>query len=52
MRTKTLIYRNIGSLTGISRGVGVVSKNPFCWGGMDIFQNYKISKFVIDRINK
>ena len=34
--------RNVGKLTGISRGVGGVQESPFRGGGMDIFWNHTI----------
>ena len=39
------IQRNVGSFTGVSRGVGGVRKNPFHWGGMDSFWNNTILVF-------
>ena len=40
------IWVNVWSLTGISRGVGDLRKNPFCGGGMHIFWNHTILLFT------
>ena len=37
--------RNVNSLTGISRGLGDVIKNPFRGRGMDILCNYTMFTF-------